>query len=277
MNKLINIRGSLLDFSFPKVMGILNIAPDSFFEGSRSVSPYTIIERLEKMIGAGADIIDIGGYSSRPGADNITFNEEISRIRGALEIIRKNYPQQIVSLDTFRAEVARFGIEEFGVDIINDISGGMLDKKMFPLIAEKNVPYVLMHMQGRPDTMQNNPVYDNIINDLILWFTERINTLTSLGVNDIIIDPGFGFGKNLDHNYSLIQGLNKFEILERPILVGISRKSMIWKELGKTPEDSLSGTIVLNTLALSKGANIIRVHDVEEAVDTVKIFMRSSD
>lgn len=258
-------------------MGILNIAPDSFFEGSRSVSPSSILERLEKMIGAGADIIDIGGYSSRPGADNISVNEEIFRIRGALEIVRKNYPQQIVSLDTFRSEVARFGIEEFGVDIINDISGGMLDKKMFPLIAEKNVPYILMHMQGKPETMQNNPVYDNIINDLILWFTERINKLASLGVNDIIIDPGFGFGKNLDHNYSLIGGLNRFEILERPIMVGISRKSMIWKELGKTPEDSLSGTIVLNTLALSKGANIIRVHDVEEAVDTVKIFIRSCD
>lgn len=258
-------------------MGILNTSPDSFFEGSRSLSRSSINARIDKMIASGVDIIDIGGYSSRPGADNISVDEEISRIRTALEIVSRNYPQQLVSLDTFRSEVARFGIEEFGVDIINDISGGMLDKNMFSLIAEKNVPYILMHMQGSPETMQNNPVYDNIINDLILWFTERIEKLTSLGVNDIIIDPGFGFGKSIDHNYNLIRDLDKFEILERPVLVGMSRKSMVWKVLDKSPEDSLSGTIVLNTLALSKGANIIRVHDVDEAVDTVKIFIRSCD
>ncbi len=277
MNKLINIRAKLFDLSVPKVMGILNTSPDSFFEGSRSLSRSSINARIDKMIASGVDIIDIGGYSSRPGADNISVDEEISRIRTALEIVSRNYPQQLVSLDTFRSEVARFGIEEFGVDIINDISGGMLDKNMFSLIAEKNVPYILMHMQGSPETMQNNPVYDNIINDLILWFTERIEKLTSLGVNDIIIDPGFGFGKSIDHNYNLIRDLDKFEILERPVLVGMSRKSMVWKVLDKSPEDSLSGTIVLNTLALSKGANIIRVHDVDEAVDTVKIFIRSCD
>lgn len=266
-----------MDFSVPKVMGILNVAPDSFYKESRSLDPVSVLERLSSMIDQGADIIDIGGYSSRPGADSIPVELELSRVRLALEIVRKNFPDQPVSLDTFRSEVARAGLEEFDVDIINDISGGSLDKNMFSLIAEKNVPYILMHMQGRPDTMQNKPLYRDIVNDLILWFTGRINMLTSMGVNDIIIDPGFGFGKTMDHNYSLIAGLNMFEILEKPILVGVSRKSMIWKELGKRPEDALSGTIVLNTLALSKGANIIRVHDVEEAVDTVKIFLRSSD
>lgn len=277
MNKFINIRGRLVDFSVPKVMGILNVSPDSFYRESRSLDSLSVIERVGIMIDSGANIIDIGAYSSRPGADSIPVDLELSRIRSALEIIRKNFPDQTLSLDTFRSEVARAGIEEFGVDIINDISGGALDKDMFPLIAEKNVPYILMHMQGKPDTMQNNPFYGDIINDLIHWFSERINKLTSMGVNDIIIDPGFGFGKSTDHNYSLMAGLDKFEILERPILVGVSRKSMIWKELGKSAEDALSGTIVLNTLALSKGANIIRVHDVEEAVDTVKIFLRSSD
>jgi dihydropteroate synthase len=258
-------------------MGILNVAPDSFYKESRSLDSASVLSRVRSMIDQGADIIDIGGYSSRPGAESIPADLELSRVRFALEIVRKSFPDQAVSLDTFRAEVARVGIEDYDVDIINDISGGTLDKNMFALIAEKNVPYILMHMQGRPDTMQNKPVYSDIVNDLILWFTQRINVLRSMGVNDIIIDPGFGFGKNMDHNYSLMAGLNRFEILDKPLLVGVSRKSMIWKALGKSPEESLGGTIVLNTLALSKGANIIRVHDVDEAVDTVKIYLRSSD
>jgi len=258
-------------------MGIMNVAPDSFFRGSRSLTPSSIKDRAEEMIKAGVDIIDIGAYSSRPGAEGVTVNDELSRAREALEAVRNNFPDAIISLDTFREEVARVGIEEYDVDIVNDISGGSMDNKMYGLIAEKNIPYILMHMLGTPETMQNNPVYQDLIPDLILWFSERINKLTGMGVNDIIIDPGFGFGKTLEHNYELMKGLHRFEILERPLLVGISRKSMIWKELGKSPDDSLPGTIALNTLALNKGANIIRVHDVEAAIQTVKIFNRATD
>lgn len=258
-------------------MGIMNVAPDSFFKGSRLLSGDSIKIRAKEMVEAGVDIIDIGAYSSRPGAEDITIDEELLRAREALEIVRNDFPDQIISLDTFREEVARVGIDEYAVDIINDISGGSHDDNMFRLIAEKKVPYILMHMQGTPGTMQDNPVYHDIINDLIFWFSRKIEELVTLGVNDIIVDPGFGFGKSIDHNYELIKGLNKFEILERPILVGVSRKSMIWKELDKSPEDSLPGTITLNTLALNKGANIIRVHDIDEAVQTVKVFNRATE
>jgi dihydropteroate synthase len=223
------------------------------------------------------DIIDIGGYSSRPGAQDISVKEEIDRVRVALDVLKTNFPDQILSIDTFRAEVARFAIEEFEVDIVNDISAGSLDKEMFSLISDKNIPYVLMHMQGTPSDMQLDPQYSDVVHDLILWFSEKIEALVSLGVNDIIIDPGFGFGKSIDHNYELLARLHMFEVLERPILVGLSRKSMIWKALSITPEESLPGTIALNSHALKSGANIIRVHDIPEAVQTVKLYKQVSD
>lgn len=277
LNRTINIKGELRDFTVPWVMGIINVAPDSFYKASRALSPSALIQKVDKMLRAGADIIDVGAYSSRPGADEVSAEEEMDRLRMSLGVIRKEFPDRMISLDTFRSDIARAGIEEFGVDIINDISGGMLDRDMFSLIAEKNVPYILMHMQGTPANMQNKPSYNDVVSDILFWFSEKIGELVSLGVRDIIIDPGFGFGKSLDHNYELIRGLEQFQMLGRPLLVGVSRKSMIYRELGKEPEDTLAGTIALNTLALDRGADIIRVHDVEEAVQTVKIFKRAAD
>jgi dihydropteroate synthase len=277
MNRYINIKGKLYDFAIPRVMGILNITPDSFYSASRLDSASDILDRARRMIKSGVDIIDIGGYSSRPGAQDISVKEEIDRVRVALDVLKTNFPDQILSIDTFRAEVARFAIEEFEVDIVNDISAGSLDKEMFSLISDKNIPYVLMHMQGTPSDMQLDPQYSDVVHDLILWFSEKIEALVSLGVNDIIIDPGFGFGKSIDHNYELLARLHVFEVLERPMLVGLSRKSMIWKTLSITPEESLPGTIALNSHALKGGANIIRVHDIPEAVQTVKLYKQVSD
>lgn len=270
-----NCRGKLIDLDSPKVMGILNITPDSFYDGGKYNEESEILSRTKKIIDEGADFIDIGAYSSRPNAKDVTEKEEIIRLEKALKIVRKNYPDAIISVDTFRANVARFAVENYEVDIINDIYAGFGDEKMLKTIRNLQVPYIMMHIQGTPKTMQNNPQYNDIILDIIKYFSERIRTATLLGINDLIIDPGFGFGKTIEHNYELMKRLHEFSIVDYPMLIGISRKSMIYKALDITPNDALPGTIALNTIALQKGAKILRVHDVAEAVQTVKIFEKT--
>ena len=261
-----------MDLSSPKVMGILNVTPDSFYDGNRYFSEAKIRDRIEAMIEEGADIIDIGAVSSRPGADMFDEDTEWKRLHKVLPLI-KNYLTKICfSIDTFRAIIAQRAVREFGIGMINDISAGNMDEMMFQTVANLNVPYVMMHMQGTPQTMQDNPEYDNVSQDVIRYFAEKVAKLKLLGVNDIIIDPGFGFGKTIDHNYQLMRELNNFKIFDLPILVGVSRKSMIFRLLNITPEESLPGTIVLNTMALLQGANILRVHDVREAAQAVAII-----
>ena len=267
----INIRGELVDLSYPLVMGILNITPDSFYDGGRYETERSIIERCEQIVSGGGKIIDVGAYSSRPGADDVPEAEEWKRVRNALKLIRKEFPDRWLSLDTFRSGIARRAVEEYGVDIINDIYGGNADNRMFKTVGELKVPYILMHMQGTPKSMQNDPRYDDIVADISLFFSGKVNELHSCGVNDIILDPGFGFGKTLEHNYELLSRLKEFELHELPLCIGLSRKSMIYKALGVSAEDSLNGTTVLNTIGLINGANILRVHDVKEAVESIKL------
>ena len=267
----INANGKLMDLSEPQVMGILNVTPDSFYAGSRGVTNGYILDRCQQILDEGASIIDIGAYSSRPNAQHISAEEEMSRLRTGLELIRKNHPEAIVSVDTFRADIARMCVEEYGVAIINDISAGNMDEQMFSTIARLGVPYIIMHMKGTPQNMQENPHYDNFLKEIFYYFSEKVQKLRDLGAKDIIIDPGFGFGKTIEHNYELMNHLEEFHLFELPILVGISRKSMIYKLLGTTPEEALNGTTALNTIALTKGAHILRVHDVKEAVETVRI------
>ncbi|MGM0666479.1 MAG: dihydropteroate synthase [Bacteroidota bacterium] len=274
MKTSINIMGSLLDLRIPRVMGVLNITPDSFYSGSRVNSDNEILKRATEMIESGADMLDVGAYSSRPGAEDITEKEELDRIIPALEILRREFPSVILSLDTFRSSIAENGIKHFGVNIINDISGGLLDGRMVDIIERYNVPYIIMHMQGNPRTMHLNPVYSDLMAEIIKWFSGRKQELVLRGVRDIIIDPGFGFGKTIDHNFILLNKLERFSILELPLMVGLSRKSMIWKTLGISPDESLNGTLVLNTVALMKGASILRVHDVHEAVQAAKLVSR---
>lgn len=269
--KVINIRGELIDLSQPVVMGILNITPDSFFDGGQYETEKEIVFRCEEIITEGAKIIDLGAYSSRPGALDVTEEDEWRRVEDALKIVRKSFPDVYLSLDTFRSEIANRAVEEYGVDIINDIYGGCADEKMFETIADLNVPYILMHMQGTPQTMQDNPQYNDVVADISLFFAKKVNLLHSLGVNDIILDPGFGFGKALQHNYTILARLKEFQLHNLPLCIGVSRKSMIHKLLGVAADDSLNGTTVLNTLALTNGANILRVHDVKEAVESVKL------
>ena len=270
----INVNGRLMDLSEPQVMGILNVTPDSFYAGSRMETEKDIINRLQQMTSEGASILDIGAYSSRPDAEHITTKEEMKRLRTGLELVRKHQPEAIISVDTFRADVAKMCVEEYGVAIINDISAGNMDATMFETIAQLGVPYIIMHMKGTPQDMQMNPHYDHLVKEVFLYFAERVQKLRDLGVKDIIIDPGFGFGKTLEHNYELINHLDEFHIFELPLLVGISRKSMIYKLLGTTPEEALNGTTVLNTFALMKGANILRVHDVKAAKEAVVLVER---
>ncbi|HDZ41679.1 MAG TPA: dihydropteroate synthase [Bacteroidetes bacterium] len=270
----INIRGSLFDLSVPRVMGVLNITPDSFYDGSRVNSEKEILGRASKMLESGADMLDIGGYSSRPGAEDTTEKEEIERISRALKLLRKEFPSAILSLDTFRSSIAEIGIEHFGVDIINDISGGNLDNKMFDVIEKHKVPYILMHMKGTPQNMHVNPVYDDLMAEILKWFSEKKHALVIRGIKDIIIDPGFGFGKTVKHNFILLNKLERFSVLGLPVLAGLSRKSMIWKTLEISPSESLNGTVVLNTVALMKGVAILRVHDVAEAVQAIKLVKR---
>lgn len=272
MSRYINIKGELMDLSEPKVMAIVNVTPDSFYTSSRTQTEKEIVGRLEQIVSQGADIIDVGAYSSRPNAKHITEQEEMERLSFGLGLIRKHCPDAVVSVDTFRAGIAKRCVESYGVDIINDISGGEMDADMYSVISSLQVPYIMMHMQGTPQNMQSQPTYDNVMKDVCLYFAERINRLRLMGVNDIIIDPGFGFGKTLTHNYELMHHLQEFAMFEAPLLVGISRKSMIYNLLGGTQDDALNGTTVLNTISLMKGANILRVHDVKEAVEAVTIY-----
>ena len=268
----INVNGTLMDLSTPRVMGIVNVTPDSFFAGSRTQTEADIARRVEQLLTEGADILDLGGYSSRPGAADVSPAEECERLRLGLSVIRRVCPDAVVSVDTFRADVARMCVEEYGAAIINDISGGELDAEMFPTVARLGIPYILMHMQGTPQTMQDKPRYDDLLRDVFLYFARKVQQLRDLGQKDIILDPGFGFGKTLEDNYTLLAHLEEFaSVFQLPVLVGVSRKSMITKLLGITPAEALNGTTVLNTLCLTKGAAILRVHDVRPAVEAVRL------
>jgi len=266
----INCKGKLIDLSIPKVMGILNLTPDSFYDGGKNSDEKKVLQQVEKMLSEGAAFIDLGGYSSRPGAEHITENEEENRVLPALEAILKHFPETLISIDTFRSGLAAKAID-LGACMINDISAGNLDKDMFRTVASRQVPYVAMHMPGTPGTMQKMTHYDDLVTDLVYFFSKKISELRELHINDIIIDVGFGFGKTLEQNYTLLRKLEVFHMLEVPILTGISRKSMVYKIIGADPEQALNGTTVANTLALLKGSNILRVHDVKEAVEAVKI------
>lgn len=269
--RYINVNGSLLDLSQPRVMGILNVTPDSFYAGSRTQTEAEIVRRVKQIVSEGAAIIDIGAYSSRPNADNVSAREEMERLRMGLKILFEIQPDAVVSVDTFRADVARMCVEEYGVAIINDIAAGEMDANMFHTVAALNVPYIMMHMQGTPQSMQQHPHYDNLLKEVFLYFARKVQQLRDLGVKDIILDPGFGFGKTMEHNYELLSHLEEFRIFKLPLLVGVSRKSMIYRLLDITPQEALNGTTVLDTICLLKGADILRVHDVKEAVETVRI------
>jgi dihydropteroate synthase len=272
--RYINAGGKLLDLNIPRVMGILNITPDSFYKGSRYRTDEEILKAATQMLEDGADILDIGGYSSRPGAEDISVDEEADRVLKAIRLVSRNLPDAIISVDTFRAEIASEAVVECGAHIINDISGGEGDNNMFSVVSKLNVPYIIMHMKGTPRTMRFKPAYDDIVADILKWFGERIFKLLSAGVKDIIIDPGFGFGKTIDHNFELLRRLRDFSIAGLPVLVGISRKSMIWKTLDISADEALNGTTSLNSIALLHGADILRVHDVREAVQTVRLISR---
>lgn len=272
--RYINAGGKLIDLEVPKVMGIINITPDSFYKGSRYYNDSDILNAAVRMIEEGADILDVGGYSSRPGADDISPEEEGKRTLRAIKLINRELPGAVISVDTFRSEIAREAILGCGAQIINDISGGDTDRDMFSVVEKLNVPYIMMHMKGNPGNMQNNPVYDDVVADILKWFGERIFRLQSVGVKDIIIDPGLGFGKTIDHNFELLRRSGDFSVAGLPVLIGVSRKSMIWKTLGITADDALNGTTALNAVALANGADILRVHDVKEAVQTIKLIQK---
>ncbi len=272
-NKLINCRGRLVDLQNPLIMGIINLTPDSFFDGGKLQDDAVIVERAKKLIENGSDILDLGGQSTRPGATLLDAEEEWKRLEPALKLIRKHFPDTLLSVDTFHSSVAERAFEK-GVSIINDISGGEMDPKMFETIARLNVPYVLMHIQGTPKTMQKNPNYQNVVVEVMDYFSKKVRTLRDMGVKDIIIDPGFGFGKTNDHNYLLLKHLRFFQILNCPLLVGVSRKSMVTKELKNIPAMALNGTTVLNTIALMNGVSILRVHDPAEAAEVRTLVMR---
>jgi dihydropteroate synthase len=272
----LNAGGKLIDLSTPKVMGIINLTPDSFFEGSRKPAVADATQQAEKMLNEGAAFLDLGAYSSRPGADDISVQEEMDRLLPVVESIASNFPDAVVSIDTFRAKVAEAAINA-GAHIINDISGGQLDDDMFATAAKLKVPYILMHMKGNPKTMVALAEYEDVFGEVFDYFTTRIHQLKQLGVNDIIIDPGFGFAKKPEHGYKLLQRLAEFQQLGWPLLAGVSRKKMIYGTLGITADEALNGTTVLNTIALTKGASILRVHDVKEAVQAVKLFNAMND
>lgn len=267
----IQVNGRLMDLSVPRVMGILNVTPDSFYAGSRKQTEKDIVERVEQLLDEGADIMDIGAYSSRPNAADVSPEEEMERLKKGLELIRRIAPDAVVSVDTFRASVARWCVEDYGVAMINDISAGELDERMFETVAGLGVPYIMMHMQGTPQNMQVAPHYDHLMQELITYFAQKIRYLRELGQKDILIDPGFGFGKTLDHNYELMNHLDRLKIFELPILVGVSRKSMIYKLLDITPDQSLNGSSVLHTVALLKGASLLRVHDVRACREVIRL------
>ncbi|MGQ7869112.1 dihydropteroate synthase [Sunxiuqinia sp. sy24] len=270
----INLNGQLIDLSNPIVMGILNVSSDSFFDGGKYVSEDAIVQRAEQMIEEGVSIIDIGAVSTRPGAGAISTKEELLRLLPAIKAVRKHFPDIPVSVDTFRSWVALRVVDECGDCIVNDISGGDFDEHMFDTVGKLGLPYILMHIRGNPQTMQDNPHYDDIIKDISKYFSERVRRLTKAGVKDVILDPGFGFGKTVDHNFDLLNRLDAFKVFQLPVLVGVSRKSMIQKLLDVDVENSLGGTISANTMALLGGADILRVHDVKEAVESVRIFTK---
>jgi dihydropteroate synthase len=270
----LNCRGKLIDLSRPAIMGILNVTSDSFYDGGKYLDAKSVSQRVSLMVSEGADIIDIGAMSTRPGSIPIPEDLEIKRLSESIEIIRKQFPDIPVSVDTFRPSVARKIFQEFDADIINDITAGGQSEEMFDLIAELKVPYIIMHMQGDPQNMQKNPVYKDVVDEVLLFLAEKTYRLRKAGVNDIVIDPGFGFGKTVDHNYRLLSQLNVFRALELPILTGLSRKSMIYRFLNTDPENALNGTTALNMFALNQGSNILRVHDVKEAVETRDLFLK---
>lgn len=274
LHKTLNIRGTLTSLDTPLVMGILNITPDSFYADSRKQTEAAIEERVQEILSEGGRIIDIGGYSSRPDAVEVSAEEEMTRLAFALKILNRHYPDVTLSVDTFRADVARRCVEEYGVGMINDISGGELDAGMFDTVASLHVPYIMMHMRGTPQTMQQHTNYTDMMEEIMLYFANKVRQLRLLGVNDIILDPGFGFSKTVDQNYALMSRLHEFKEFSLPLLVGVSRKSMIYRYLGGTPADSLNGTTVLNTFALLNGADILRVHDVKAAVEAVRIIKK---
>ena len=267
----IEVKNTSLDLSTPKIMGIINMTDDSFYDGGTNYNSNKTLKKVTKFIKEGADIIDIGGYSSRPGAKNISIKEEWKRIKDIIPIVNKNFPKTIISVDTFRSEIAKRAIEN-GAHIINDISGGSIDKSLFDTVASLKTPYILTHIKGNPENMQENPNYNSVINEITKYFQKKIKTLKSKGINNIIIDPGFGFGKSLQHNYEILNNLNKFKKFNLPILIGVSRKSMIYRLLKTNPKEALNGTTVVNTLCLLGGANILRVHDVKEAKECIKII-----
>lgn len=271
-SKLINCNGHLLDLSIPQVMGILNVTPDSFYPGSRNRHIDDVLRRADQMLAEGASILDVGAYSSRPGAAHVSEEEEISRLRPVLEALFTRHPEAIVSVDTFRARVAEIGVREYGVALVNDIAAGEMDERMFETVARLQVPYIMMHMQGTPQNMQQKPHYKDLIREVFLYMEEKRQRLHALGVKDVILDPGFGFGKTLEHNYELLAALQEFSLFRAPLLVGVSRKSMITGLLDISSEEALNGTTVINTISLLKGADILRVHDVKQAVEAVKIY-----
>ena len=267
----INCKGKLIELNSPRVMGIMNLTPDSFYDGGRLKNDKEILLHAEKLINEGATFIDIGGYSSRPNAEHISEKEELQRVIPVINMVIDRFPDSLISIDTFRSKVAKYAIQS-GACMINDISAGNMDEKMFKTVAELQVPYIIMHMKGTPQTMQKNPTYDNIIQEIIFYFSQKISELRSLGVNDLIIDVGFGFGKTIQQNYILLKNLSLFKSLEVPILTGVSRKSMLYKMIDATAQEALNVTTVANTIALLNGANILRVHDVKETIEAIKII-----
>jgi dihydropteroate synthase len=269
-NKTLNCRGELIDLSQPKVMGIINVTPDSFYAGSRQIDLRSILKQAEKMLAEGATFLDVGGYSSRPGAEDISMEEESQRVLPAIQAVIKEFPRAFVSVDTFRSSIAKQAVD-VGACMVNDISGGELDNQMFSTIAELQVPYVLMHMRGTPQTMTQHTDYEDLIKDIMDYFHPKVYQLRLMGVKDCIVDVGFGFSKTVEQNFTLLNSLDYFKMLEKPLLVGLSRKSMIWRTLKTDAEHALNGTTTLHTIALIKGASILRVHDVKEAVETIEL------
>jgi len=268
----INLNGRILNLSKPVVMGILNVTPDSFFDGGKYRTEKKVLKRAEDILEQGGAVIDIGAISTQPGNEGISTKEEIDRLLPAVKAVKKAFPNAFISIDTYRSWVALKVIEDCGPCIVNDVSGGNFDAHMFDTIGKLGVPYILMHMQGTPLRMQENPVYDDIIRDISMFFTESVKKLNRAGVKDVIIDPGFGFGKTLEHNYQLLNRLDSFKVFQLPVLAGVSRKSMIYKLLGTKPDEALNGTSIVNTLALMGGADILRVHDVREATEAIRIM-----
>jgi len=267
--------GRILDFRQPLIMGIINITPDSFYQGSRLMDPEIILNSATEMILKGADILDIGAYSSRPGSGGIPVKEEMRRLETALTVIRKAHPDILLSVDTFRSEIASMVVKKFNVNMINDISAGDMDLQMHDTVAGLQVPYIMMHMKGKPSDMQEHAVYTDVVKEIIHNFSEKLGQLNKLGINDIIIDPGFGFAKTIEHNYQILKQLEAFHLFNQPLMVGVSRKSMIYRVLGNHPSEALNGSTVLHTIALMKGANILRVHDVKEARETIDLFSKT--